>query len=92
MSDDTVTISAKVSEGFQKQLDQAGEKLRMTSRSDIIRYGLEYFLEAYNKGRIPLLLIGSQEEDGEDQVSTKALSHSSIPLHRSVKSDRGSPD
>ena len=87
MSDDTVTISAKVSKDFQKQLDQIGEKLGVTNRSNVIRSGLEYFIDAFNLGRIPAVFRISREEDSQGQVRTKVQVYPGIGPYRVMKSE-----
>jgi len=85
MSDDTVTISAKVSKDFQKQLDQIGEKLGVTNRSNVIRSGLEYFIDAFNLGRIPAVFRISKEKDSQGQVRTKVQVYPGIGPYRVMK-------
>ncbi len=92
MSEDVVTISAKVRKDFQNRLDQIGEELGLTSRSNIIRSGLEYFVDAYDLGRIPAILRISKEDDGKGQLRTKVSVYPGIPPHRTIKSEERSGD
>ncbi|MEE9506334.1 MAG: hypothetical protein V3V98_04220 [Thermoplasmata archaeon] len=92
MSEDVVTISAKVKKDFQNRLDQIGKELGVTNRSNIIRSGLEYFVDAYDLGRIPAIFPISKEDDGSGQLRTKVSVYPGMPPHRAIKSEETSGD
>ncbi|MCK4366813.1 MAG: hypothetical protein KAW84_02560 [Thermoplasmata archaeon] len=53
MSDDLVTISAKVPRGLRDKLDGIGDDLRLSNRSVLIRKALESFVESRESVGIP---------------------------------------
>lgn len=53
MSDDLVTISAKVPRGLRDKLDGIGDDLRLSNRSVLIRKALESFVESHESVGIP---------------------------------------
>ena len=53
MSDDIVTVSAKLPKGLRDRLDEIGEKLGISNRSVLVRMALESFVERQESHGIP---------------------------------------
>ena len=53
MSDDTVTVSAKLPKGLRDRLDEVGEELGISNRSVLVRRALESFVERQESDGIP---------------------------------------
>ena len=53
MSDDTVTMSAKVSKDLRDRLDKIGKEMGVSNRSVLLREALESFVEKHRPSGIP---------------------------------------
>ena len=53
MSDDIVTVSAKLPKGLRDRLDEIGEEVRISNRSVLVRRALESFVERQESDGIP---------------------------------------
>ncbi|TET90345.1 MAG: hypothetical protein E3J35_06905 [Methanomassiliicoccales archaeon] len=53
MSDDTVTVSAKLPKGLRDRIDEIGEELGIPNRSILVRMALESFVERQESDGIP---------------------------------------
>ena len=53
MSDDIVTVSAKLPKGLRDRLDEIGEELEISNRSALVRMALESFVERHESDGIP---------------------------------------
>jgi hypothetical protein len=92
MEEDMVTISAKVKKDFQNRLDQIGRALGVMNRSNVIRSGLEYFVDSYESGRIPAIFRISKEDDGSGRLRTKVSVYPGIHPRRAGKSEEKGGD
>ncbi len=63
MSDETVTVSAKLPEGLRDRLDEIGEELGISNRSVLVRMALGSFVERQESDCIPP--VGSKIEGNE---------------------------
>lgn len=92
MEEDVVTVSAKVKQDFRNRLDQIGKELGVTNRSNIIRSGLEYFVDAYDLGRMPAIFRISKEDDGSGRLRTEDSVYPGKQPHRTIKREETSGD
>ncbi len=53
MSDNMVTVSAKLPKGLRDRLDEVGEELGVSNRSVLVRGALESFVERQGSDGIP---------------------------------------
>lgn len=53
MSDDIVTVSAKLPKGLRDRLDEVGEERGISNRSVLVRKALESFVESHEGVGIP---------------------------------------
>ena len=53
MSDDMVTVSAKLPKGLRDRIDEIGEELGIPNRSILVRMALESFVEWHESDGIP---------------------------------------
>ncbi|MCK5291738.1 MAG: ribbon-helix-helix protein, CopG family [Thermoplasmata archaeon] len=78
MSDDTVTVSAKLPEGLRDGLDEIGEELGISNRSLLVRRALELYVERHATVGIP-----HEESDvGEERSGVSAERKAFVYLKR----------
>ena len=72
MSDDTVTVSAKVSKGLRDRLDKIGKEMGVSNRSVLLREALESFAEKHRPSGIPTAESGIGDE-GEECIGLEEM-------------------
>ena len=85
MSDDVVTISAKVPKGLRDRLDEVGEELGISNRSVLVRMALESFVERQEPDGIPPV---ESKTEGDERKRTGLEEMCGIPQGSGAPSPR----
>lgn len=72
MSDDTVTVSAKVSKQLRDKIDEIGKKIGISNRSVLVRKALESFVEGRVFSGIPTI-ESSTTERGSARIAIEEI-------------------
>ena len=85
MSDDMVTVSAKLPKGLRDRLDKVGEELGISNRSVLVRRALESFVERQESDGIPPV---ESKIEGEERKRTGFEEMCGIPQGSRAPSPR----
>lgn len=90
MSDDTVTVSAKVSEQLRDRIDETGKWMGVSSRSILVRQALESFVERHESDGIPPVesKIEGNERKGTGFEEMFGIPQGNAASSRSEEEDR----